>query len=81
MKLAEKIVVIGPGGTGVRKAWIVESRTYSVGVVHDFVWWYAELMPRQGCDGDVLASSEGVTWARGWDSPEANALRTVARLS
>lgn len=31
--------------------------------------------------GDVRRQDEGITWARGWDTPEANALRTSVALS
>ena len=58
-------------------------RNYSGGRHIHYIGIYAELSPpeRRRTSGSVMRRDEGLTWARGWDTPVANALRTMAALS
>lgn len=82
----QKILVRGTiHNLSVVKAWLIRERSTEAGVAYTYVFYCSEAdEPHEnpyGPDGDVLARNEGLTWARGWDTPEANALRSAVALA
>lgn len=84
----DKITVVCPEwplGTSLPYRALVRRATGSRRIEHRRVGAFStevvENMLGGSRNGTVYRKDEGITWARGWDTPEANALRTFVALS